>query len=737
MQFTENIPQSFCCPITHLIMNNPYVDNEGNTYELSAIKEWLTKKKESPITRNFMNETHLTPNRALKDLIDKWIQDHTKTEAKSSLEEKESIDLSPVNLDITSNNNYTCISVKTPEGIDRLPLNICCVVDVSGSMQSEAVIKGENGNNESHGLTLLQLVAQAVKAIIKTLEPKDKLSIVKYSNQASIVFPLEHMTPAGKARALVSVASLDPEGCTNLWDGLNTGLEILRADNNTKCMSSVILLTDGQPNVEPPRGHLPMLNKYKDSYPDFMGSCILNSFAFGYNANSVLLNELSVCGNGSYSFIPDPGFVGTVFEHCIANLLTTFATNVILSIENINNSRFEDIYYPYGYQKTSWGYNINLGNLKFGQSKEIIFKFKRNTNNPIFMNTTLKFNDLRKKKFDTISKFNSENFNDKNVEVHFCRYLFAESIKKAMNYMMIDDIDNAGVIINSLLLGLKSSSVKDNSYIKDLIKDVEDQVVKACSRKDWYQRWGCHYLISLVHAHLVQECNNFKDPGVQHFGGKLFKKIRDKSDDIYNNLPVPKPNITHRSVYRSAAPPTSMSHYSQSSGPCFDGNCVVHMHDGSKKKIKDLVKGDVVLTPTGKTAKILCIVKTLMTNNIANLVNLGGLLVTEWHPIKDKLSKKWTFPCKIKSAEETSCPAVYSFVLDTKYEHVMVINDIECIALGHNIKLPVAKHDYWGTNKVIKDLQKMKGWVDGLVILKDNCIIRNKIGEAIRLNQTF
>ena len=76
MQFTENIPQSFICPITYLIMKNPYVDKEGNTYELSAIKEWLTKKKESPITRNFMNESHLTPNRALKDLIDKWIQDH-------------------------------------------------------------------------------------------------------------------------------------------------------------------------------------------------------------------------------------------------------------------------------------------------------------------------------------------------------------------------------------------------------------------------------------------------------------------------------------------------------------------------------------------------------------------------------------------------------------------------------------------------------------------------------------
>ena len=30
-------PQYFICPITHNIMSDPYVDNEGNSYEKIAI----------------------------------------------------------------------------------------------------------------------------------------------------------------------------------------------------------------------------------------------------------------------------------------------------------------------------------------------------------------------------------------------------------------------------------------------------------------------------------------------------------------------------------------------------------------------------------------------------------------------------------------------------------------------------------------------------------------------------
>mmetsp|Transcript_76280 Transcript_76280/g.131995 ORF Transcript_76280/g.131995 Transcript_76280/m.131995 type:complete len:92 (-) Transcript_76280:67-342(-) len=88
------------------------------------------------------------------------------------------------------------------------------------------------------------------------------------------------------------------------------------------------------------------------------------------------------------------------------------------------------------------------------------------------------------------------------------------------------------------------------------------QCTEALSRRDWFSKWGVHYLPSIMFAHRLQQCNNFKDPGVQCYGGKLFQEIRDHADDVFNNLPAPKPSIR-----RSHAAPVSMAAYNN----CYGG----------------------------------------------------------------------------------------------------------------------------------------------------------------------
>ena len=56
-------------------------------------------------------------------------------------------------------------------------------------------------------------------------------------------------------------------------------------------------------------------------------------------------------------------------------------------------------------------------------------------------------------------------------------------------------------------------------------------------------RWGVHYLPSLLLAHQSQMCTNFKDPGVQNYGGALFVSIRDATDDLFCALPPPQPSV--------------------------------------------------------------------------------------------------------------------------------------------------------------------------------------------------
>merc|ERR1711865_597726 len=62
--------QTFYCPITHAVMHDPVVDINGDTYERTAIEEWISRNKSSPITREAMERTDLRPNRTLRETIE-------------------------------------------------------------------------------------------------------------------------------------------------------------------------------------------------------------------------------------------------------------------------------------------------------------------------------------------------------------------------------------------------------------------------------------------------------------------------------------------------------------------------------------------------------------------------------------------------------------------------------------------------------------------------------------------
>ena len=49
-----------------------------------------------------------------------------------------------------------------------------------------------------------------------------------------------------------------------------------------------------------------------------------------------------------------------------------------------------------------------------------------------------------------------------------------------------------------------------------------------------------------------------------------------------------------------------------------------------------------------------------------------------------------------------------------------MIEGIQCVSLGHSYKGKVVEHDYFGSEKIINDLQKIKGWEKGAVVLEEH-----------------
>ena len=151
----------------------------------------------------------------------------------------------------------------------------------------------------------------AAKTVINQLSDSDRLSLVTYHDHAKVELTCSLMTPSNKQMAKALVDGLCPLSCTNLWDGLDKAMQVIKNSQKLTAglATSILLLTDGCPNVVPPRGHLPMLQRFQDENPSLVFS--LNTFGFGYSLMSKLLMDLASVGGGTYSFIPDSGFVGT------------------------------------------------------------------------------------------------------------------------------------------------------------------------------------------------------------------------------------------------------------------------------------------------------------------------------------------------------------------------------------------------------------------------------------------
>ena len=62
-------PRSFYCPLTMEVMYDPVLDHEGNTYERSALVQWLSHNRTSPISRQPLNERMILRNNALRETI--------------------------------------------------------------------------------------------------------------------------------------------------------------------------------------------------------------------------------------------------------------------------------------------------------------------------------------------------------------------------------------------------------------------------------------------------------------------------------------------------------------------------------------------------------------------------------------------------------------------------------------------------------------------------------------------
>ncbi|GJM94359.1 hypothetical protein PR202_ga10999 [Eleusine coracana subsp. coracana] len=239
----------------------------------------------------------------------------------------------------------------SPSAAGRAGLDLVAVLDVSTSM------KGEN----------LKKLKTAMKFIISKLDPTDRLSIVSFSDEATVQCPLRCMTRASQEELKDMVENgLKAGGNTNIADGLKVLAHRRHVGGR---VGSIVLMSDGEQN----RGG-------KAEEVDIMDNVAVYTFGFGAGEFSKVLGTIaSKSQGGTFYFVKDGESLSEHFSQILAGLTSVVVQDLKLTvwdqprhskIDKVEAGGYHDPHAPADDRDGS--VTVSFGELFSGEERKVI-----------------------------------------------------------------------------------------------------------------------------------------------------------------------------------------------------------------------------------------------------------------------------------------------------------------------------------------------------------------------------
>lgn len=320
----------------------------------------------------------------------------------------------------------------------RTPLNLCLVIDRSGSMEGPP----------------LDYVKQACSHVVDLLSPDDVLSIVTFEETVDVVMPPQRVT--NRQAVKDGIQRIMPGNTTNLYDGLLLGAQQVMSLNDPGRATRLVVLTDGDPTAGIKDHHALVAHageiKQRGITSTFLG--------FGPDYNEELLASMAKRAGGNYYYIAQPHLIPEVFRTELEKLMTVVARNLQL---NVKLARWVNMRSP---QTASGGsdVSISLADMERGTTLEQVFDFDF-TNHPLghyrVAAGRLTYDDTLTGKTETI---------DLDFVIEFTADSARYSAPQNPRVAQAAQIQAASRVVEKTIMGLKTGMITSMGAVQELQK---------------------------------------------------------------------------------------------------------------------------------------------------------------------------------------------------------------------------------------------------------------------------